>query len=350
MSEQNNSIEIRVGALVLVSLVLLGGFVFILGDFSFSSGKKFHIRFENAGGLKPGADVAIAGLRVGQVESLSFVRTSEGSSDDQSVAVRATVTVQPEHADSIRQSSNFFISTQSVLGEPYVEVVTPSLDSPAVERGAVVTGTSPPRTDLLVSKTSRLLDGFIELFRDPEFSIDAFFKHTASLVKHVDEFFVANREGLDQLVGDAVRVAEFASEILEALRTAIGDGRTVEAAIRDLRATVANSRSIAAKVDEEIAPIADHTAETADNARSITELTDEFLRDNRPTMEKSIANLEASTENVRRLSGNANQLVADIQNGEGTVGQLLNDRRMYDDLREVLRIIKRQPWKIMWKE
>lgn len=351
MSQENSSIEVKVGALVLVSLVLLGGFVFVLGDVSFSStGKRFHVRFENAGGLKPGADVAIAGLKVGQVESLSFMHKTESERRGESVAVRATITVQEEHADSIREGSDFFISTRSVLGEPYIEVVTPSLDSPPVENGETVKGTSPPRFDLLISKTSTLLDGFIDLFRDSEVSVDEFFAHTASLVKHVDEFFVNNREDLSKVVAGARDAAKRAASILAAIQYAVGDDETAKATFDDFRATLSNARTITDQLDDDVGPMSEDVAKAAENARKATALTDEILEVNKPKIDESVTNLQESTRNVKQLSGDANQLVAGIKNGEGTVGKLLQDRKLYDDLREMLRIIKRQPWKIMWKE
>jgi len=350
MSQESTSIQVKVGALVLVSLVLLGGFVLVLGDVSFSSGKRIHVRFENAGGLKPGADVAIAGLKVGQVKSLSFMHKTDSEARDASVAVRATLSIQNQHADSIREGSEFFVSTRSVLGEPYIEVVTPSLDSPPVESGSTHKGNSPPRFDLLVSKTSTLLDGFIDLFEDSEVSVDQFFAHTASLIKHFDEFFQENRADLNEMVSSARNAAGRAASILAAIQYAVGDDETAKATFEDFRATLSNARGITDRLDDDIGPVTEDVAEAAENARRATAVTDELLETNKPKIDQSVANLQESTRKVKQLSGDANQLVNGIKQGEGTVGQLLQDRKLYDDLREMLRIIKRQPWKIMWKE
>ena len=350
MSQQESGIEVKVGALVLFALVLLAGFVFVLGDFSLSSGKRFNVVFDNAGGLKPGADVAIAGLRVGQVESLHFQRTTDSDDDGPAVSVRATVHVENAHADSVRRDSEFYISTRSVLGEPYIEVVTNSLESEPIDPGATVKGVSPPRVDLIVSKTSKLLDEFVELFRDPDVSINDFFANSASLVEHVDSLLVDNRGDLDKILEDGRKTVTNAANMLAALNYAVGEGEAMRATLRDVRRTAQNAESITSHVDEKIAPITTDLEKTTAHAREVSKIADEILAGNRTKVADSIDNVHASTKNLRKLSGNADALVRKIERGEGTVGQLLADREMYDDMRELLRIIKRQPWKIMWKE
>ena len=350
MSQKGTAIEVKVGALVLFSLALLGGFIFVLGDVSFSTGKRFHVTFENAAGLKPGADVAVAGLKVGQVESLSFMTDKSSGSDEKAVSVRATIHVSSSHADSVRQSSNFYISTRSVLGEPYIEVVTATLDSPPLEAGSTVEGISPPRVDLLVSKTSKLLDEFINLFEEPDISIKEFFKHTASLIKNLNLFLTDNRAQFDEIVASGTNAAESAANMLAALDYAVGDGKIMRGMVGDLAATTDHARNISKELDADIAPITSNVTETTEHVRKVAEAADSLVGSNEQKLQESLDNVHASTENLRAMSDNANALVKRIESGEGTVGQLMNDREMYDDMRELLRIIKRQPWKIMWKK
>jgi len=43
-------------------------------------------------------------------------------------------------------------------------------------------------------------------------------------------------------------------------------------------------------------------------------------------------------------------VVARVRRGEGTVGALLIDEEVYDDLKELLRDLKHNPWKFFWRE
>jgi len=50
------------------------------------------------------------------------------------------------------------------------------------------------------------------------------------------------------------------------------------------------------------------------------------------------------------LLDNANGIVSDLRAGKGTAGALLSRDELYSDLRELIRDLKRNPWKFFWKE
>ena len=41
---------------------------------------------------------------------------------------------------------------------------------------------------------------------------------------------------------------------------------------------------------------------------------------------------------------------AHVRAGRGTVGALLMDEEIYDDLQEMVRDLKHNPWKFFWRE
>ena len=47
---------------------------------------------------------------------------------------------------------------------------------------------------------------------------------------------------------------------------------------------------------------------------------------------------------------NVNGMVTDLRAGKGTAGALLAREDVYADLRELIRDLKRNPWKFFWKE
>ena len=50
------------------------------------------------------------------------------------------------------------------------------------------------------------------------------------------------------------------------------------------------------------------------------------------------------------LIDNVNGMVTDLRAGKGTAGALLARDEVYSDLRELIRDLKRNPWKLFWKE
>lgn len=349
MQNQETSIEVKVGALVLFSLALLVGFVLVLGDFSMSDGFTFHVDFENAGGLKPGADVAIAGINVGNVKKLKF-HPNKDDGGQPAVEVRATLRIDQEYADAVRQDSEFFITRRGVLGEPYIEIETHSYDKPQVAEGAVLRGVEPPRMDVIVAKATQLLDTLHDLLSDPDIAAKDLISNAASLMAHLDEVIVHNREDIDGTISNTRATTKEAAQLLSALNFAVEDGKKVRRLLADSQATAANARHISAKIDGDIDPLMDDVKVTASNARQVSESVGRIVGDNEQKLDESIANVHSSTENLANLSKNADTVVGRVESGEGTVGQLLADRQMYDDMKELLRMIKRRPWKILWKE
>lgn len=351
MQKKETSIEVKVGALVLFSLALLVGFVLILGDFSLSDGFTVHVDFDNAGGLKPGAEVAIAGINVGNVQELQFQPNKDTDKTGKpAVGVRATLRIDQNYADSLRVDSKFFITRRGVLGEPYIEVETLSLDTALLKDGAIVRGTQPPRLDVIVSKAADLLDTIQDLLTDPSMPTKDLLGNTASLMGHLDELVVANRENIDQTVENTRMTTEEAAKLLTALNYAVEDGKSVQRLLQDAQSTASHTRSITAKVDGKIAPLLDDATITATNAREISDSAKRLLADNEQKIQDTVDNIHATSQNVEAAAGSANTIVARIEKGEGTIGRILADREMYDDVKEILRTIKRQPWKILWKE
>ena len=43
-------------------------------------------------------------------------------------------------------------------------------------------------------------------------------------------------------------------------------------------------------------------------------------------------------------------MVGNVRHGKGTAGALLVEPQIYDDLKELARDLKRNPWKFFWKE
>ena len=68
-----NSLRLKVGALITVSLALLVGFIILLGNFSVRGGSRIKVDFDFSGNLQSGAAVKISGIKVGKVEEVAFM-------------------------------------------------------------------------------------------------------------------------------------------------------------------------------------------------------------------------------------------------------------------------------------
>ena len=65
--------------------------------------------------------------------------------------------------------------------------------------------------------------------------------------------------------------------------------------------------------------------------------------------EKNIDSIGTTLENLSSLTGSLDSLVLDMREGKGTVGRLLYDERLYDDLQGLTADLKEHPWKLLYR-
>ncbi len=351
MQKKETAIEVKVGALVLFATALLVIFVFLLGDVRLGDQFQIHAQFETAAGLKPGADVAISGIDVGNVRAVEFEKNTDPELGLPAVAVQVTMNVDEEYADAIREDSNFYITTRGVLGEPYIEIMTESFDAPAVESGAVLRGSDPPRMEIILEQATEMLETVLDMLRDDHEEVGELVRNAATFFDTIGGAVGDNRETVDSALQGLDTTTSEAGQFLTLLNSAMGeDGERLDAIVGDVSATSRSARNITGELDGEIGPIVDDVSETAATARDVSESAERIIVDNEGRLIASVENIETSTENLEKISEDGMEVMGKVRDGEGTAGALLVDRELYEDIRDITRTIKQQPWRILWKE
>ena len=118
MAQSNRSLEVGTGLFVLLGFAALGYLTTQLPGSGLQIGRgppgyTVTAQFDDIGGLKVGAPVSMAGVRIGQVDSISIDRSD----------YRAQVTLGIEDRyDNIPDDSNAAIQTSGLLGANYVAI------------------------------------------------------------------------------------------------------------------------------------------------------------------------------------------------------------------------------------
>ena len=63
-----------------------------------------------------------------------------------------------------------------------------------------------------------------------------------------------------------------------------------------------------------------------------------------------LANIDATTQSAKLAVGDAQVVASHVRKGNGSVGALVMDEQLFDDLQELARDLKHNPWKFFWKE
>ncbi|TMQ06679.1 MAG: MCE family protein [Deltaproteobacteria bacterium] len=342
---RDRGLEYKVGLLILASTGILVSFLFILGNYSLRSGFTIYLDYNYVGSLQAGAPVKLSGIKVGKVRAVELYGGRQDPAIGKRVQVRVTAWVEDRVGDSIRSDAEYFINTAGVLGEQYLEIV-PGTDwaRPPIRPDTIVHDEhyvhDPPRTDLVVARLYEVLDGVSGVLRDDRDQIKHLLANGASAVAEANQLLTDNRAQIGELIGGATAFARQATTTLDKVNAGLGDGKPVASLIASADATLVTARSSL----QTLTPPA--SSFLTDATRVTGLVTEQRLG----AVDRALDSATTAAGRAGTLLDNANGVVTDLRAGKGTAGALLSRDELYSDLREMIRDLKRNPWKFFWKE
>lgn len=334
------ALELKVGALIAVSLAVLVGFVALLGGLRFGDHVRVYVDYDFSGNIHSGAPVKISGIKVGKVEDIEFLGGQLDPQVNRRVQVRLSVSIKRSAFSAIHEDAEFFVNTQGVLGEQYLEIAPGSYEKPQLQPDAHVKGVDPPRTDLIIARLYEFLDAVTTLLRADKDALRDLLRDMAKLARGLNQLLGENQGDIKRLVTDLDRLTAASADFVAKLDKGVGDPA-------ELQKIVANIAAVSTSLRGEIDPLIQKTKRTLDGVSGVTALVGP--EDKRKLM-KMLDELLALSVKVQAVATDAQALTADLRKGKGTVGALLVDPQVYDDLKELTRDLKRNPWKFFWKE
>lgn len=133
---KKSSVEMAVGIFVMIGLVCVGYLTIKLGKMELMGDNYYSVyaKFESAAGLKPGSNVEIAGVQIGQVEEITLdpvmhvakvamkIENGVELSDDVIASIKTAgligdkyITISPGGSDEILEPGSYIEETESAL-------------------------------------------------------------------------------------------------------------------------------------------------------------------------------------------------------------------------------------------
>ncbi|HTQ02648.1 MAG TPA: MlaD family protein [Polyangiaceae bacterium] len=337
------SIEIRVGALILVAVALIALFTVLMAGITFQPTYTVYVSFQNPGGLTTGAPVRISGVKVGRVSEIEFLgaldrKPPAGQSD---ALIRVTAKIETRYANSIHDNSRWFVTVQGVLGEMFLAVEPGSPERPVLRDGAQVHGVSPPQLDLLLSESYELLHRAYRGLSDNEQKISETFDGLHRTLGLTGGVIERNQDKIDHIIANADTLSTTAADTLKAARERYVDGPQVTRILNN----VEHGSEIMA---HDVGPLVSDSREVLSDTKKITHVlaSDEQLA----ALGSMTRDLGDAAKSAKSMAGDAQALLDRVKQGKGTAGALVRDEALYDDLSELVRDLKHNPWKLLWKQ
>jgi phospholipid/cholesterol/gamma-HCH transport system substrate-binding protein len=362
---EGKGLEVKVGLVALGAIALLVVFVVLLGDFSFSKTHTLHVTFDFAGGIESGAQVKVTGFRAGKVKSVDFIDGEIDPETQEPVHIKVTLQIDDKIWPSLREGSRFHINTQGLIGEQYIEIEPGPFKGTQIAEGTVIRGVDPVRTDLFIGKAYGLLQIASGLFNSGEGkevaeSLRSFLKSASSLLTVLAKSFEGREQEIGELVTHVNELIQEATSVARSVNAGLGDGQQIQETFAQVQSLLRKATTVADDIEDLLATADKYLEPTLKDARDA--LAD--IRTATNTATKVLSDLNADPEQIKRaindvtqaasrldsITADVQSVIKEIKSGDGTVGLLLRDSAIYDDLKEMLRDLKKNPWKFLWKE
>lgn len=341
---------LKVGVFVFVALVLTTVVIFTIGDSRRAWERKVRYRaaYDDVVGLRPGSVVRMGGIDIGAVERVEHGEKIE----DHKVYV--TFSVGREEAGRIRNATVATIEGKGLLGDKmvqfvYDEGVAKELRKAGKDPEAVIPPdgwlqTLPPSDPMgdaqKAAQSARLalenIQKATESIADDKFKEDV--QGTAHALREILEG-IAMRDGVAHRMIFDPKEADRVDRILANLETTSANLAKVSADARDVSAEVKGGKGLAHALvyDQELANGLTGTA--VEMHRSL-----EAVRTGKG-IAHSVVYGDDKTENlmtnVTAMSADLREIVANMKAGRGTVGALLVDPTVYEDVKSLVGNVER---------
>jgi phospholipid/cholesterol/gamma-HCH transport system substrate-binding protein len=340
---QERSIEVKVGILILVSLGILAAFVLVMGGINFERTYTQYVDFDDPGGLQTGAPVKIAGMKVGSVIEMEFRGGKIDAQTNRPVMVRAKLAVQAKYRDAIHDDAGFYVTTQGVLGELFL-AIEPGSPNRAVlnadDMKQIPKGIGPPRLDLFFSKAYQLLDMTVTGLNNNRDLVKDIAVNANGLLAGLNGSITDNRDRINRIMQNLETLTGEANILVKDTRTNIVDSPKVQH-------TLDNVEKITTDIQKDSGPLMKDARESLANLNRAAQVIGD--PEGQAKLKKTLQDISELATKANATASDAQEIVAHIRGGKGTVGGLVMDEEVYDDVQEMVRDLKHNPWKFLWK-
>lgn len=336
------SIEVKVGMLILAAIGLLGVLILIMGGVNFQPTYRVFVEFDNPGGLQTGAPVKIAGVKVGSIESIEFRGgDAEEIPGKHQPLVRMRVSIEKRRQKGIFANASFYVTSQGLLGEQFLAIEPGSRDQPVLPEDSVVRGLDPPRLDLLIAETYELLHSSVSVLRENRDQLGDAFEGLRKTLKGTGDFFHKNGDRLDRIAANVEQITVTADDTLKGAKEKFVDNPQVDKIL-------GNVETLSGTAARDLPPLMADVKATMGNMKRLSDTVG--AESEQEKIRKALSDVGEIASRAKSTMGDTQAIVSHIRRGKGTVGAMVMDEALYDDLQELARDLKHNPWKFLWRE
>ncbi|HEY1697652.1 MAG TPA: MlaD family protein [Polyangiaceae bacterium] len=331
--------QLKVGVFVILGLVLTMVAIFLIGSTRqlWQSKVGYKTAFKDVAGLKPGAPIRMGGLDIGQVTSVSH------GSDARDARIFVSLSIEKKEAARIRTDTIARVGNKGLLGDKMIELTVGSPSEPALDPSQIMASEDPADIFGAVNKVAAAAENAIEKLGplaqslgDPKLADDV--KGSASDMHSLLEVMVHGDGTMHRLFYDHRTADQFDALLANANRTT----QTLDATLVDVQDVTDH-----VKQGPGIAHALVYDGELSkDSAGVLSELHKDLtaIREGNGFAHAVLYGDDPSQHvmsNLNAMSDDLRVIVAGLRQGKGTLGALLVDPTVYEDIKSAIGNVER---------
>ena len=340
--------QLRVGLTLLFASITLAVLIFVMSGTGGWFTRKITLRsyFDNAGGLREGAPVRLAGVDIGNVTGIRIVPNKL------TTPVEVTMKVNTKYKFNLRKDSITLLSTAGVLGETYVDIDSSTANGPEATDGDTLAARNQPDIQDVVRASQGTLQ-----------NMDALLKRVDRIVAFIE----SGQGSIGKVIYSSALYDQLNATVAE-FKGLMDDIQRGKGSLGPLLTSDEAYKKAIAAIDK-LNAIVDELQQGKGAAGKL--LKDPELYDN---ANKTVANVRQLTDDINAGKGALGKMAHDqefanklqetinnlealserLQKGEGTAGMLFKDPALYNnsnqmlvEARELVKSIRENPKKYL---
>lgn len=308
MAEQHQ--KTIVGVFALTAIVLVGVLVVMFGGGGSVFADTYNINVDfprEVVGIQDGQSVTLNGKRIGETTAVEFI-----DRDNVGLGVRIIVSIDADYdlpaASHVEVASNVMS-----IGRPMVRIVVDDTEKPdklSRDGTAIIIGRMIPVTDQIVPTEMQ------ESMRRATVEIGNLASALTPVAKNLEKLLEPRgmkEVDLQGVTANLATVVERFDKALDNLNHVIGDQENLE----NFKQMLANANTMSERGVE----VMDEIKGLAGQGKQFVQNTDQLVR-----------RLAVTVDKVSSVLANLDQTLASLNSTKGTMGSMLNDNRLYEEL------------------
>lgn len=297
--------EVKIGILAIVTIALsLWGYKFILGSNMLVKSNIYKVIYERVEGMQVGTQVRISGVRVGSVASVDL-------QEDQ----RVLVTLDMDRGIRIPKNAVATIISTGFMGGKAIELVydRPCSGDDCAQTGALLQGQTKGLVASMMAEEN--LENYVSIIKDG----------LQDIIDTLNQSLLS--EDSQSPVAQSVRNLQ---STLENLKSAT---HQVDRLVRNSSEDIDGAMSNLASITGNLASKNDQIASIIDQADSISrQVASSDLKGTLEEVNTAVTDLKNTLQSADQAMTGVSTTVSKINNGEGSLGKLLNDEELYESI------------------